>query len=78
MEFKKVFIKLSIENFVEKYDMVKLCLLYFLKCDILGEESQNTIDVEHFSKVEDLDYFNQYPWCLESYKATIMSLHKVF
>ena len=28
--------------------------------------------------VEDLDYFNQYPWGLESYKLTISSLHKVF
>ncbi|KAF3438254.1 hypothetical protein FNV43_RR21015 [Rhamnella rubrinervis] len=57
--------------------MVKLCLLYFLECGILGKESQSTIKLDHFSMVEDLEYFNQYPWGLNSYNATMLSLHKV-
>ena len=76
-ELKDKFVGLDINNLDRRDDLVKLSLLYFLECGLIGKESQSTIDDEHFSMVEDLDYFNQYAWGLESYKATIISLHKV-
>ena len=76
-DFHKVFPNLKFSDCEKTLDMVKLSLLYFLSCGILAKESQSSIDLELFSMVEDLDYFNQYAWGLESYKATIVSLHKV-
>ena len=55
------FVELDIDDFEKFYDLVRLGLLYYLECALLGKESQCTIDMEHFSMVEDLDYFNQYP-----------------
>ncbi|KAF3445851.1 hypothetical protein FNV43_RR11028 [Rhamnella rubrinervis] len=72
-----VFNGLRSKDLEEEDDMVKLCLLYVLECDILGKESQSTIKLDNFSMVEDLEYFNQYPWELDSYNATMVSLHKV-
>ncbi|KAF3436835.1 hypothetical protein FNV43_RR19588 [Rhamnella rubrinervis] len=73
----KVFNGLRSKDLEEEDDMVKLCLLYFLECGILGKKSQSTIKLDHFSLVEDLEYFNQYPWGLDSYNATMVSFHKV-
>ncbi|KAF3447307.1 hypothetical protein FNV43_RR12491 [Rhamnella rubrinervis] len=73
-----VFNGLRSKDLEEEDDMVKLCLLYVLECDILGKESQSTIKLDNFSMVEDLEYFNQYPWELDSYNATMVSLHKVW
>ncbi|KAF3438472.1 hypothetical protein FNV43_RR21234 [Rhamnella rubrinervis] len=72
-----VFNSLRSKDLEEEDDMVKLYLLYFLKCGILGKESQSTIKLDYFSMVEDLEYFNQYPWGLDSYNAIMVSLHKV-
>ncbi|KAF3436844.1 hypothetical protein FNV43_RR19597 [Rhamnella rubrinervis] len=60
----------------DKDDMVRLALIYFLECGLLGKESQVSIDI-HLSMVEDLEYFNEYAWGLESYNATISSKHRV-
>ena len=77
-ELRDKFVELDIDDCEKSYDLVRLGLLYILECALLGKESQSIIDMEHFSMVEDLDYFNQYPWGLESYNLTISSLHKVF
>ncbi|KAF3442814.1 hypothetical protein FNV43_RR16732 [Rhamnella rubrinervis] len=63
-------------NDKDKDDMVKLTLIYSLECGILGKESQVGINEQHLSMVEDLNYFNQYAWGLESYNATIISMHR--
>ncbi|KAF3455332.1 hypothetical protein FNV43_RR05780 [Rhamnella rubrinervis] len=77
-DFKQVFLGLRFKHCTEKDDMFKLSLLYILECGILGKESQTNTDLSHFSMVEDLKYFNQYPWGLVAYKAIIRELHKVF
>ncbi|KAF3433366.1 hypothetical protein FNV43_RR24468 [Rhamnella rubrinervis] len=77
-DFRQVFLGLKFKHCVEKDDMVKLNLLYILECGILGKESQTNANLTHFSMVEDLKYFNQYPWGLVAYQATIRELHKVF
>ena len=64
------------KHFMEEDDMVKLSLIYLLECGILGKESQTHIDDEHLAMVEDLDYFNSYPWGTLSYNSTMTSLAK--
>ncbi|KAF3434508.1 hypothetical protein FNV43_RR21593 [Rhamnella rubrinervis] len=61
----------------DKDDMVRLALIYFLECGLLGKEIQASIDIQHLSMVEDLEYFNEYAWGLESYNATISFMHGV-
>ena len=71
---REVFIETK--EFMEDDDILKLALLYFLECGILGKESKALIDIEHLAMVEDLDYFNSYPWGELSYSGTIQSMHK--
>ncbi|KAF3445910.1 hypothetical protein FNV43_RR11087 [Rhamnella rubrinervis] len=61
----------------DKDDMVRLTLIYFLECGLLDKKSQVSIDIQHLSMTEDLEYFNEYAWGLESYNATISSMHRV-
>ena len=69
---------LNTTEFEEENDLLKLGLLYFLECGILGKDSEKFIDIEHLSMVDNLDYFNSYPWGITSYNMTIHSLHKAF
>ena len=64
------------KHFMEEDDMVKLSLIYLLECGILGKESQTHIDNDHLAIVEDLEYFNSYPWGTLSYNSTMTSLAK--
>ena len=57
---KDVFIETK--QFMEDDDIQKLALMYFLECSILGKKSKALIDIKHLVMVEDLDYFNSYPW----------------
>ncbi|KAF3453882.1 hypothetical protein FNV43_RR04323 [Rhamnella rubrinervis] len=75
-DVRNSFMNLKHSNLEDKDDMVKLTLIYFLECSILGKESQVGINEQHLSMVEDLNYFNQYAWGLESYNATIISMHR--
>ncbi|KAF3442930.1 hypothetical protein FNV43_RR16848 [Rhamnella rubrinervis] len=75
-DVRNSFMNLKRSNLEDKDDMVKLTLIYFLECGILGKESQVGINEQHLSMVEDLNYFNQYAWGLESYNATIISMHR--
>ena len=65
LELRNKFVELRIDDLKQPYDLVRLSLLYFLEFGLLGNESQSTIDNEHYSMVEDL---NQYSWGLDSYK----------
>lgn len=60
--FKQVFISLRSKQLVKKDDFVKLCLIYFIEYGILGKENQVNINIDHFSMIEDLEYFNRYLW----------------
>ncbi|XP_060667187.1 uncharacterized protein LOC132799397 [Ziziphus jujuba] len=59
-------------------DKLKLALLYFLETVLLGNESMVTDPYNHLKTVDDLDYFNKYPWGSLSYSTTIISLKSSF
>lgn len=59
-------------------DRLKLALFLFLEVVLLGKESMATASHEHMQMVDDLDYFNSYPWGTTSYKATMRSMHSAF
>ncbi|KAF3434738.1 hypothetical protein FNV43_RR21823 [Rhamnella rubrinervis] len=73
---RDVLLYLKRSKLEDKDDMVRLALIYFLECGLLDKESQVSIDLQHLSVVEDLKYFNEYAWGLESYNATISSMHR--
>ncbi|KAF3454065.1 hypothetical protein FNV43_RR04512 [Rhamnella rubrinervis] len=75
-DVRNSFMNWNRRNLEDKNDVVKLTLIYFLECDILRKESQVGINGQHLSIVEDLNYFNQYAWGLESYNAIIISMHR--
>ncbi|KAF3442928.1 hypothetical protein FNV43_RR16846 [Rhamnella rubrinervis] len=77
MDVKGVFMHVRRSQLEYEDNLLRLTLIYFLKCGILDKESQVCINLDYLSMVEDLNYFNQYSWGLVSYNATLMSLHKV-
>ncbi|KAF3432542.1 hypothetical protein FNV43_RR27282 [Rhamnella rubrinervis] len=74
---RDVFLGLKRSKLEDKDNMVRLALIYFLECGLLGQESQVSIDIQHLFMVENLEYFNEYVWGLESYNATISFMHRV-
>ncbi|KAF3438743.1 hypothetical protein FNV43_RR21507 [Rhamnella rubrinervis] len=75
---RDVFLYSNFNKLEDKDDMIRLTLIYFLKYGLLDKESQVSIDIQYLSMVEDLEYFNEYAWGLESYNATISSMHRVW
>ncbi len=75
-KLREVYLRLKRKELAEPNDLLKLSLIYLLEVGILGKESQVNIKLEHFSFVDDLDYFNQHPWGLESYNMLIASMHR--
>ncbi|KAF3449598.1 hypothetical protein FNV43_RR10328 [Rhamnella rubrinervis] len=75
-DVRNVFMHIKQNRLEYEDDFVRLALIYFLECGLLGKESQVCINLDYLSMVEDLNYFNQYSWGLVSYNATLISLHK--
>lgn len=59
-------------------DKLKLALLLFLEIVVLSKENNNTFDNTHILMVNDLEYFNAYPWGTVSFRTTIKSLYASF
>ncbi|KAF3455508.1 hypothetical protein FNV43_RR00138 [Rhamnella rubrinervis] len=76
MDVRNVFINVRQNQLEYEDDFVRLALIYFLECGLLGKESQVGIILDYLSMVEDLNFFNQYSWGLVSYNATLRSLQK--
>ncbi|KAF3455632.1 hypothetical protein FNV43_RR00269 [Rhamnella rubrinervis] len=75
-DVRNVFMHIKQNRLEYEDDFVRLALIYFLECGLLGKESQVCINLDYLSILEDLNYFNQYSWGLVSYNATLISLHK--
>ncbi|KAF3449118.1 hypothetical protein FNV43_RR09842 [Rhamnella rubrinervis] len=75
-DVRNVFMHIKQNRLEYEDDFVRLALIYFLECGVLGKKSQVCINLDYLSMVEDLNYFNQYSWGLVSYNATLISLHK--
>ncbi|XP_062090026.1 uncharacterized protein LOC133796503 [Humulus lupulus] len=52
-------------------DLYKLGLVYFVEGILLGAENDNAIWRDSLSMVEDLDYFEKYPWGSLSFDTTV-------
>ncbi|KAF3433592.1 hypothetical protein FNV43_RR24694 [Rhamnella rubrinervis] len=75
-DVRNVFMHIKQNRLEYEDDFVRLALIYFLECGLLGKESQVCMNLDYLSMLEDLNYFNQYSWGLVSYNATLISLHK--
>ncbi|KAF3440779.1 hypothetical protein FNV43_RR19065 [Rhamnella rubrinervis] len=75
-DVRNVFMHIKQNRLEYEDDFVRLALIYFLACGLLGKESQVCINLDYLSMLEDLNYFNQYSWGLVSYNAILISLHK--
>lgn len=59
-------------------DRLKLALLLFLETVLLSKEKSTSVSHEHLEMVDDLEYFQSYPWGTTSYSVTIRSLRAAF
>ena len=62
----------------EDDDRLKLALLLFLETVVLSKAHKSTTEPNHMEMVDDLDFFNSYPWGTLSFNVTIRSLHAAF
>ncbi|KAF3432485.1 hypothetical protein FNV43_RR27225 [Rhamnella rubrinervis] len=76
IDVRNVFVNVRRSQLDYEDGFVRLALIYFLECGLLGKESHIRISLDYLSMVEDLNYFNQYSWGLVSYNTTLISLHK--
>ncbi|KAF3456018.1 hypothetical protein FNV43_RR00661 [Rhamnella rubrinervis] len=59
-------------------DRLKLALLFFLETVVLSKAHKSTTEPNHMEMVDDLKFFNSYPWGTSSFNVTIRSLHAAF
>ncbi|KAK2642792.1 hypothetical protein Ddye_024555 [Dipteronia dyeriana] len=64
---------ITVAEFGETYDAVKLCLIYMLNWILMGVDERFKILVWQFRLVEDLDAFDAFPWGAHVYKHSIYS-----
>ncbi|XP_062106959.1 uncharacterized protein LOC133818226 isoform X1 [Humulus lupulus] len=57
-------------------DLYKLGLVYFVEGILLGAENDNAIWRDSLSMVEDLDYFEKYPWGSLSFDTTVKQFNR--
>ncbi|KAK2658566.1 hypothetical protein Ddye_005099 [Dipteronia dyeriana] len=69
----------TVEEFGEAYDVVKLCLIYMLNWILMGVDERFNIPVWQFQLLEDLDEFDAFPWGTHMYRHSIDSFkHAIF
>ncbi|KAK2658918.1 hypothetical protein Ddye_005451 [Dipteronia dyeriana] len=68
----------TVVEFGEAYDAVKLCLIYMLNWILMGVDERFNIPVWQFRPVEDLDTFEAFPWGAHVYKHSIYSFKHAF
>ncbi|KAK2645635.1 hypothetical protein Ddye_020830 [Dipteronia dyeriana] len=64
----------TVIEFGEAYDVVKLCLIYMLNWILMGVDVRFKIPVWQFRLVEDLDAFDVFPWGTHVYRHSVYSL----
>ncbi|KAK2653516.1 hypothetical protein Ddye_013372 [Dipteronia dyeriana] len=68
----------TVAEFGEAYDAVKLCLIYMLNWILIGVDKRFKIPVLQFRLVEDLDAFKFFPWGAHVYWQSIYSFKHAF
>ncbi|KAK2659521.1 hypothetical protein Ddye_006054 [Dipteronia dyeriana] len=71
--FEEFRVVLSLSEFQQAYDSVKLCLLYMLNWILMGLDERVKIPVRQFRLVEGLDAFDTFPWGDHVYSHSIFS-----
>ncbi|KAK2638789.1 hypothetical protein Ddye_026584 [Dipteronia dyeriana] len=68
---------LSLSQFQQAYDSVKLCLMYMMNWILMGFDERVKIPVWQFRLVKDLDAFDVFPWGAYVYSHSIFSFKHV-
>ncbi|XP_024026804.1 uncharacterized protein LOC112093135 [Morus notabilis] len=68
--------KLLTENKIKGSDKAKIAIIYLLAQVLLSGDEKKTVPLEWLSYVDDLDFFNSYPWGRVSFEGTLWSLRK--
>ncbi|KAK2652819.1 hypothetical protein Ddye_012675 [Dipteronia dyeriana] len=63
----------TVAEFGEAYNVVKLCLTYMLNWILMGVDERFKIPVWQFRLVEELDTFDGFPWGAHIYRHSIYS-----
>ncbi|XP_024028424.1 uncharacterized protein LOC112093705 [Morus notabilis] len=66
--------KLLTENKIKGSDKVKIVIVYFLAQVLISGDEKKTVPLDWLSYVDDLDFFNNYPWGKVSFECTLQSL----
>lgn len=72
-QLEKAFVAADTANDMQ---MVKLAMLYFLECVLLGKERKVLIDSSHIHMVDHFETFNNYPWGRMSCNTTLSSMRR--
>ncbi|XP_024020552.1 uncharacterized protein LOC112091355 [Morus notabilis] len=57
-------------------DKAKIAIIYFLAQVLLSGDEKKTVPLDWLSYVEDLEFFNSYPWGRVSFECTLRALKK--
>ncbi|KAK2640591.1 hypothetical protein Ddye_028386 [Dipteronia dyeriana] len=68
----------TVVDFGEAYDVVKLCLIYMLNWILMRVDERFEIPVWQFQLIEDLDAFDMFPWGAHLYRHSIYSFKHAF
>ncbi|KDO45976.1 hypothetical protein CISIN_1g012730mg [Citrus sinensis] len=72
-QLEKAFLAADTANDMQ---MVKLAMLYFLECVLLGKERKVLIDTSHIHMVDHFETFNNFPWGRKSFNVTLSGMRR--
>ncbi|KAM3235830.1 hypothetical protein P3L10_015867 [Capsicum annuum] len=72
----KRFLKLIRGGRLDKEDNFKCCLVWFVHCILLARDLSKIVDIDTIRMVDNLSFFERYPWGKESFALTLDYLKK--
>ncbi|KAM3340137.1 hypothetical protein P3S68_030007 [Capsicum galapagoense] len=61
---------------LDKEDKFKCCLVWFVHCILLARDLSKIVDIDTIKMVDNLGFFEKYPWGKESFSLTLDYLKK--
>ncbi|KAF3679652.1 hypothetical protein FXO37_03744 [Capsicum annuum] len=61
---------------LDKEDKFKCCLVWFVHCILLARDLSKIVDIDTIKMVDNLSFFEKYPWGKESFSLTLDYLKK--
>lgn len=68
--------KLLTGDKIKGSDKAKIAIIYFLAQVLLSGDEKKTVSLDWLSYVDDLEFFNSYPWGRVSFECTLRALKK--